>query len=91
MKYRYLGQWAARYHWISTRPAAPGESRYEHVSCDVNQFWSRPPVIHGNCCQVPAAHDSHFYEHARMFYCNGDSSVGWMYVNGRQAKGGKTP
>ena len=75
-RYRYLGQWAARYHWVSARPVSPGDSRFEHVSCDVGAFWGGPPVIFGNCCEVMDVHDPHFWGRRWLFYCSGESGAG---------------
>lgn len=40
VRYRFVGCWGGRYHWESVLPVSPRDSRHEHVSCRVAQFWS---------------------------------------------------
>lgn len=39
-KYRFLYRVGSRYHWESVLPL-PGDSRHDHVECDVNWFWGQ--------------------------------------------------
>lgn len=69
--YKYEGRRGARYYWVSVLPVSPGDSRYDHVSCDVNVFWGRKRTIHGTCEYEAWNHEPHFYGN-RRFFCNGD-------------------